>query len=99
MNLKPGSRLQSQTCDTQVIVVRAPGDDIDLRCGGEAMVAVGPAGDRLAADAAHSSGTLMGKRYGDDALELLCTKPGAGSLSIGDDPITVKDAKLLPSSD
>ena len=79
MNLKPGSRLQSQTCDTQVIVVRAPGDDIDLRCGGEPMVAVGSAGDRVAANATHSTGTLMGKRYGDDALELLCTKPGSGS--------------------
>jgi hypothetical protein len=99
MNLKPGSRLQSQACDTQVIVVRAPATDIDLQCGGHAMVAVGSAGERVALSADHSKATLMGKRYGNDTLELLCTKPGAGSLSIGDDPIDPKDAKLLPSSD
>ncbi len=31
-------------------------------------------------------GTLVGKRYvtEDEAIELLCTKPGAGSLSLGD---------------
>jgi hypothetical protein len=43
----------------------------------------------------------MGKRYADaDAtIELLCTKPGEGSLSIGDVPVPTKDAKPLPSSD
>ncbi len=39
MQLKPGCRLESATCDTQVVVVRAPkdGGDVDLRCGGEPM--------------------------------------------------------------
>ena len=32
--LKPGTRLRSVTCDTEVIVVRGAGD-ADLRCGGE----------------------------------------------------------------
>ena len=43
----------------------------------------------------------MGKRYGSDELgiELLCTKPGAGALSLGDELIGLKEAKPLPSSD
>ena len=46
-------------------------------------------------------GTLVGKRYvtEDEAIELLCTKPGAGSLSLGDAALAVKGAKPLPSSD
>lgn len=99
MILKPGTRLQSQTCDTQVIVVKAPATDVDLRCGGQPVAVVGTAGDKLPIADAHKSGTLMGKRYGDDNLELLCTKPGEGSLSLGEEPIGPKDAKLLPSSD
>ena len=102
MQLKAGSRLQSAVCDTQAIVVRAPKDEVDLRCGGHPLVAQGtekPAG--LAIDAAHSGGSLMGKRYADEALglEVLITKAGAGSLSIGAEPLLQKDAKPLPSSD
>ena len=43
----------------------------------------------------------MGKRYvdGDATLELLCTKPGSGSLSLGDELLVVKGAKPLPASD
>jgi hypothetical protein len=101
MQLKPGTRLQSTTCDTQVIAVRVPADDIDLRCGGAPMVAVGEAGDRTEPAAGFDIGTQMGKRYGSDesGLELLCTKPGKGSLSLGDTPIELKEAKPLPSSD
>ena len=101
MQLKSGLRLQSTACDTQIIVVRAPGTaDVDLRCGGHPVVPVGgEGGNALAAD--YSAGTLMGKRYADDelGLELLCTKPGAGSLSIGDTAVPEKGAKPLPSSD
>ena len=32
-------------------------------------------------------------------VELLCSKPGAGALSIGDELIPLKEAKPLPSSD
>jgi hypothetical protein len=44
---------------------------------------------------------LIGKRYvdGSGTLEVLCTKPGASSLSVGDEPLTVASAKALPSSD
>jgi hypothetical protein len=100
MQLKPGVRLQSVVCDTQVVVVRG-GGDIDLRCGGAAMAPLGDDVTRQPLDQAHAGGTLMGKRYADEesGLELLCTKPGDGALSIGEAPIPTKEAKPLPSSD
>jgi hypothetical protein len=102
MQLQPGLRLESATCDTQVVVVRAPKDvpDVDLRCGGEPMRELGSADERLPVTTT-DEGTAMGKRYADEelGLEVLCTKPGAGSLSVGDQALLVKGAKPLPSSD
>ncbi len=101
MDLKPGLRLASTVCDTEVVVVRAPAAAVDLRCGGQAMVAKGEAVAGGGVDPTHGEGTLVGKRYGDEdlGLELLCTKAGEGSLSIGDERLHLKDAKPLPSSD
>jgi hypothetical protein len=48
------------------------------------------------------TGTQIGKRYtsaAEERLELLVTKQGAGTLSVGDTPLVVKEAKSLPSSD
>ena len=58
-----------------------------------------PGGQTLSEDAAE--GTQIGKRYVNEAgdLELLCTKPGKGSLAAGGTALTVKGAKPLPSSD
>jgi len=102
MQLRPGLRLESATCDTQVVVVKAPKDvdDVDVRCGGQPMCEIGTGGDR-AAIAGEGEPTLLGKRYADDelGLELLCTQGGAGALAIGDTPLLVKGAKPLPSSD
>ena len=100
MNLKPGMRLQSATCDAQVIVVKGA-NDVDIRCGGQPMAPVGDTVQRVAADEAHSTGTLLGKRYADDeaGVELLCTKAGTSSLSVGDAPLLVKGTKALPASD
>ena len=101
-DIKPGARFRSAVCDTEVIVIKAPGEQLDLRCGGHPML---PAGsdrpDGVSAEAGFDGGTLMGKRYTDEAgtLELLCTKAGASSLSIGEVVLNVKDAKPLPSSD
>ena len=101
MDLKPGLRLASTVCDTEVVVVRAPAAPVDLRCGGQAMVAKGEDAAGGAVDPAHGEGTVIGKRYSDDELgiELLCTKAGEVSLSIGDERLHLKDAKPLPSSD
>jgi hypothetical protein len=99
--IKNGTRLQSQVCDTQVIVVRSADSLDDLRAGGAPMVPVGTEADgSLSLDADFSGGTLMGKRYVDDGgAEVLVTKAGAGSLSIGTTPLEIKEAKPLPASD
>ena len=102
MELKPGSRWKSAVCDTEVVVVRPPSQPSTLECGGVAMLAPSaekPAG--RAVDPAHAAGSLLGKRYTDETtgLEALCAKPGAGSLSVDGRPVTVKEAKKLPSSD
>jgi hypothetical protein len=102
MDLKPGSRWKSAVCDTEVVVVRPPKSPISLECGGHPMIphaAAKPHG--LAVAAAHAAGSQMGKRFADDAsgLEVLCSKGGAGSLSIDGQPIETKDAKKLPASD
>ena len=46
-------------------------------------------------------GTQLGKRYADEelGLEILCTKGGDGSLSVGETVLDVKGAKPLPASD
>jgi hypothetical protein len=102
MLLKPGLRLESATCDAQVVVVKAPTDqpDVDLRCGGEPMRELGTGGDRVPISAEGES-TLLGKRYADEelGLEVLCSQAGEGALSVGTTPLLVKGAKPLPSSD
>lgn len=96
--MKPGTRLKSATCDTEVMVIRAA--DGQIECGGAPMAENKPAeATPLAAD--FSAGTLMGKRYVDGAntYELLCVKPGKGSLSVDGQALVIKDAKPLPASD
>jgi hypothetical protein len=99
-------RLRSVVCSTEVLVIRAPEEALDVRCGGAAMVALeaapeseaGPQGGSVPALA---EGTKTGKRYASEAhgLELLCTKAGQGSLSVGDERLETKAPKPLPSSD
>jgi hypothetical protein len=99
--IKNGTRLQSQVCDTQVIVVRSADSLDDLQAGGAPMVPVGTdVASGLSINPDLSGGTLMGKRYVDDTgAEVLVTKAGAGSLSIGSTPLGIKEAKPLPASD
>ncbi|BBZ20711.1 hypothetical protein [Mycolicibacterium gadium] len=99
--MKNGTRLKSQVCDTQVIIVRSSEALDDLRAGGAPMVPVGDEVDgSLSLDDSFADGTQMGKRYVDDTgAEVLVTKAGAGSLSIGSTPLTIKEAKPLPASD
>jgi hypothetical protein len=96
--MKPGSKLKSAVCDTEVMVIR--GANVVVDCGGAPMVEERPA-IREAIDPGFAAGTKIGKRYVDDAgsVELLCVKPGQGSLSIGGVPLVLKEAKPLPSSD
>lgn len=99
--IKSGTRLKSQVCDTQVIVVKTADSLDDLRAGGAPMVPLdGEAAGGTTLDPDFSAGAVMGKRYVDEAgAEVLVTKAGAGILSIGTVPLTIKEAKPLPASD
>ncbi|MDA4106861.1 hypothetical protein [Mycolicibacterium holsaticum] len=99
--IKNGTRLQSQVCDTQVIVVRSADSLDDLRAGGVPMVALDAEKSSDAAlDPAFADGNAMGKRYVDDnGAEVLVTKAGKGTLSVGTTPLSLKEAKPLPASD
>lgn len=99
--LKAGSRMRSAVCATEVMVIAAPGGELALTCGGADMIAMTDEPSGGAVDPAHAEGTLLGKRYVNDAsnLELLCTKPGDGSLAADGVALALKDSKPLPSSD
>ena len=102
MEIKAGSRLKSAVCNTEVIAVKAPGIDMDIRCGGVHMIDPSEtAVDGQPHDDAAADGTQMGKRYvdEDETVELLCTKPGDGSLGIGNALLAIKESKPLPASD
>ena len=99
--IKNGTRLQSQVCDTQVIVVRSADSLDDLRAGGVPMVPIGTdASGGATLDPEFSGGTVMGKRYVDETgAEVLVTKAGAGTLTVGTTALNLKEAKPLPASD
>lgn len=96
--MKPGTKLKSSVCDTEVMVIR--GTDGEVCCGGAPMADEKPA-EVGQLDPAFAEGTQMGKRYVDEAgtVELLCVKAGKGSLSMDGVILRTKDAKPLPSSD
>lgn len=100
MELTPGTRLESPVCDGQVVVVKAPAGDVDLRCGGHPMRPLDSGEERLT-PTVEGEPLQMGKRYADDevGLEVLCSKAGEGTLTVGDTPLPLKGAKPLPSSD
>jgi hypothetical protein len=100
--MKAGSRLRSATDTTEVIVVRAPNGPVDLRCGGRPMVSIDEARNaEEAIEPGFDEGCQLGKRYADDetGIEVLCTKAGPASLSLGTESLHLKGAKPLPSSD
>lgn len=102
MELKPGSRWKSAVCDAELVVVRPPKTPVSLECGGHPVIPHGAertGGLALSDD--HAAGSAAGKRYADPetGMEVLCSKAGAGSLSIDGRPIGATEAKKLPSSD
>jgi hypothetical protein len=100
MELKPGLRLYSQVCTTQVLVIRPGARTVELSCGGAPMVTTATSTGTPAAGLA--GGNQIGKRYSavaDDTFEVLVVKPGAGTLCDGGEPLSAKQAKPLPASD
>jgi hypothetical protein len=98
---KSGTRLQSQVCDTQVIVVKASDELDELRYGGARMVPLDAQIDSAATlDPQFATRSVMGKRYVDaTGTEVLVTKAGTGTLTVGSTPLVLKEAKPLPASD
>lgn len=101
MLVKPGDRLRSCVCTTEVIVVKAPSIDVEITCGGEPMTKDQPVAAATAGDSAAGPGTLLGKRYADQeaGLELLCVKGGSGQVSVGGRTLAPRQARPLPASD
>jgi hypothetical protein len=103
--MKTGTRLVSQVCDGEVIVVRAEGTTIPPQAGGCAMVEPSRASQRTTVKSGRGSGFLLGKRYGlvdEDAgvrLEVLVTKAGTSTLAWEGVPLLLKGSKPLPASD
>jgi hypothetical protein len=96
--MKPGSKLKSQVCDTEVMVIKAGAGTVE--CGGAPMDADKPAAPGALSDE-FAGGSMIGKRYVDasGAFELLCVKGGKGTLAVDGTALTIKDAKPLPASD
>lgn len=101
MELKPGSRWKSTTCNGEVVVVRPPRSAVTLECGGRPMIPVGGTSETAEIAGGHDKGTMIGKRYADaeSGLEVLSAKAGLGSLSANGRPMPAKEAQALPSSD
>jgi hypothetical protein len=93
--------LRSAVDACEVVVVRAPGEPVDLRCGGHPLRSVDEEAPSESVVAGFDGGTQLGKRYADESLglEVLCTKAGEGSISVGGTVLEVKGAKPLPASD
>jgi hypothetical protein len=96
---KPGTKLSSTVCKTQIMALRVPAEELDINCGGAPMQVGDPA--ELGTPSGENDGTLVGKRYTDEAetMEFLCTRGGDGSVSVNGTPLGIKAAKKLPSSD
>jgi hypothetical protein len=100
--LSIGARLRSQVDDTELVVIRAPAREVEIRVGGSPVVphsAEPTPGHEPESD--KSAGTQLGKRYVNTSrdLELLVTKPGSGTLEADGVRLVTQTAKALPSSD
>ena len=103
VDVKPGARFRSAVCEAEVVVVKAPAGELDLRFGGHPVVPVGDEAPAASTAAAGFDGAcLIGKRYVDELgrrSRCCAPRPGTSSLSLGDELLVLKDAKPLPSSD
>jgi hypothetical protein len=101
VGLKVGQRLKSIVCSTEIMVIAAPEGEVQLTCGGAQMTDGERNGEGGSVHTDHSKGSTIGKRYVSEAgdLEILCVKPGEGSLAVGDVALNLKEAKKLPKTD
>jgi hypothetical protein len=99
VSLSVGARMRAQNSACEVIVVKGTDSAAELRCAGLEMLtsALSAAVDQVSDGPA----IQLGKRYTDPdgEIEVLCTKPGYGPLSFGDQELAPKPARALPASD
>jgi hypothetical protein len=97
--IKAGTKLSSAVCQTQIMALRVPAEELDITCGGAPMATED--GDKGEIDSDLAGGTLVGKRYVNDGetMEFLCTRGGDGTVQVNGVSLDVKQAKQLPSSD
>lgn len=101
MELRPGLRLRSAVSAAEVVLVRVPDGEVDLRCGGVPVRRMEDEAGGLE-PTAHADVVLqVGKRYTNQSgsLEALCTKSGPGGLALDGELLAVRAAKALPASD
>lgn len=100
--MKIGTKLVSQACPGEVIVVRADGVTEPPEAGGVPMAETRPA---QPIGQAEGAGFALGKRYelvDEEAgirLEVLVTKPGTSTLTWRGRELVLKPTKPLPASD
>jgi hypothetical protein len=102
VQLRAGMQLESVVSPARVIIIRAQEADVEVCCGGMAMVTPeNRPGEGALSSAVGGGGLVLGKRYAHEApdLECLCTRAGAGELTVNGEPFVLKEAKPLPSSD
>jgi hypothetical protein len=101
VKFRAGQQLVSAVDSTAVIVIRASAGEGTLTCGGVAMAAPDEAVAAVEPDPSLMGGTLIGKRYVDEAdtIQVLCTKAGSGTLALDGKPLLIQAAKPLPASD
>ncbi|ODU07720.1 MAG: hypothetical protein ABS81_00615 [Pseudonocardia sp. SCN 72-86] len=99
--LRIGAKFVSRTCSTQVVVVRAPAQPVDLRCGGVAMTTPAVPAVQVGLQPGYTGGTVVGKRYvaPEIGLEVMCVRAGDGSVAVGSRLLELKSATPLPTSD
>ena len=102
MQLKAGTRLRSATDACEVVVVKAPAEPVDLRCGGHPFL---PADAEATAEsieagfdqAAPSWASATATR--SSASRSCAPRPAKDAISVGETVLDVKGAKPLPASD
>lgn len=101
MQLKSGVRLKSTVCNGEVMVITAAEGITAITCGGAEMADAANDVSKGEINPDHAEGVQIGKRYINEEgdLELLCIKPGDGSLAVEGKPLKMKSAKKLPKSD
>jgi hypothetical protein len=102
IQLKAGLRLRSVVDACEVVVVKPPGEPVDLRCGGLPFVAFDAEAGSASIEAGFDGGTQLGQVAPTTTSGSSCSAPkaGQGSISVGETVLEIKGATaLLPATE